>query len=797
MVSAMDQPQDHAGGRPEHPGEPSGEHSGDRPAEHPARPAPALPAPPPHPAAPCCPASADAGAVEHPGDLPDDEHGRTDGPPGTGPGDSGALPGGDGDFGACSGAGPGRDPGGRSGVESGGAPGRSGSGPGRYPGALPGSGTGRDLGGPPGSGAHLGGPPGVGVHPGDPRDAGLGAVPPGARGGARAAGHPAGHPADRTAGSAAEHAAPQAPSRPGEAPRSAAPPRSAGSPLSGGSPLSADVPPTAGSPGPDGSSPSAGSPPASAPRPPAPHPSGGAPDGAFDEPPGGMPEDPADGSGPGSASPVRPDAGSPVRVGGPSSRPSVPRSPRAFPTPLPLPLLVTLLGCLVLGVVLMLLPAPSGEVGSAAPVPAPGAEAEAAVAAGTPAAPSALTALIGERERHLRARPKDAEAWAVLGAAYVERGLRAARPEDFPRAERALRTALELKRGAPAMAGLAALANARRDFPEARRWAERARKAAPRQGAAYAALIEACTGLGDAKCAGRALERWQELREDPQVRARAAAVYRDLGWREDAAAQVSDAVAAARTPAERAAYAEQAGRLAWERGDLERATGWFRLALGEDREQGAAWAGLARVLAAQGRPKEAARAWGRALALRPDPEYALELGEWEEARGRVGEARAAYARMREGVRRAEAHGVNGGLLLGRYEADHGDPETAVRLLREEWRRQPSTEAADALGWALHRAGRAREALGYAVRATDSARGGGVRSALFAYHRALIERELGRTGAARRHLREALVVNPRFSPLRSPLAQAALRDLGEPDVHDLPEDVTPPEGGASA
>ncbi|MBZ9638504.1 hypothetical protein K8369_03585, partial [Streptomyces sp. PSKA30] len=122
----------------------------------------------------------------------------------------------------------------------------------------------------------------------------------------------------------------------------------------------------------------------------------------------------------------------------------------------------------------------------------------------------------------------------------------------------------------------------------------------------------------------------------------------------------------------------------------------------------------------------------------------------------------------------------GGLVFGRFEADHGDPGAAVGRLRAEWRRQPGLAVADALGWALHRAGEHEEALWFAERATNREHGGEVRSALYSYHRGMIERELGLDGPARRHLREALRINPYFSPLHVPVAEAALGELGEPD-----------------
>ena len=446
-------------------------------------------------------------------------------------------------------------------------------------------------------------------------------------------------------------------------------------------------------------------------------------------------------------------------------------------------------GCAVLGTTLMLLP--PEPPATRAPAPAPGAQALSAVAAGVPAALPDLAVLIGERESHVRRHPRDARSWAVLGTAYVEQGRRTADPAYFPRADAALRTALKVSGSkasgdrAEALGGLAALANARRDFRAARTWGEAARKLEPKRWTTYPPLIDACTGLGDYKAAGRALERLTELRSGPAVMARAAAVYRDRGWREDAAAQLSDAAAGAEAPAERAAYLERAGQLAWERGEREDALRHFQEAVRLDPDQRAAQAGQGRALAALGRTTEALNAYRMALAKQPLPQYALELGELYESLGLGQAARVQYDLLRAKVSGAAAAGVDEELVLGRFEADHGDPAAAVRRLRAEWRRQPGIEVADALGWALLRAGAAKEALRYAAVATDKVHGGGVRSALYAYHRGLIERELEQYGPARRHLQEALRINPYFSPLGARAAREALAGLGEVPDEDVP------------
>ncbi|MFC9912641.1 tetratricopeptide repeat protein [Streptomyces sp. NPDC127197] len=440
----------------------------------------------------------------------------------------------------------------------------------------------------------------------------------------------------------------------------------------------------------------------------------------------------------------------------------------------------SLVGCLFVAGVLVLRPDRPNR--PQRPAPRPAVPAMTAVANGVPAALDDLEALIGDREARLRARPADARSWAVLGAAYVQQGRRTADATNYPKAEQALRMSLKVRpRGnVDALNGMAALANARRDFRTARKWAQDALKADPKRWTTYPQLIDAYTGLGDYKASRRTLERLQELHSGPAVMARAAGVYWDRGWREDAAATLSDAAAAAASPAERAAWLERAGQLAWERGDLKVALRYFEEAVRLDPDQRAAQAGQGRVLAALGRTAQALSAYRVALDKQPSPGYALELGELYESLGLQEAAGVQFERLRSQVHSAAEGGVDEELMLGRFEADHGDPEAAVERLRAEWRRQPGLAVADALGWALHRAGEHEEALWFAERATNREHGGEVRSALYSYHRGMIEKELGLDGPARRHLREALRINPYFSPLHVPVAEAALGELGEPD-----------------
>ncbi|MEU1268988.1 tetratricopeptide repeat protein [Streptomyces sp. NPDC005799] len=461
-------------------------------------------------------------------------------------------------------------------------------------------------------------------------------------------------------------------------------------------------------------------------------------------------------------------------------------------------LIAAVAGCAVLGGVLALWPweRPAAHRPVA---PAPGAQALTAVTTGVPAGLPELAALIETRQARVRARPADAVSWAVLGSAYVERGRRTADAADYPRAEQALETSLRVRPSgnAEALDGMAALANARHDFLSARMWGEAALKLAPKRWTTYPLLMDAYTGLGDYKATKKTLDRLLELRTGPAVQARAAGVYRDRGWREDAAAALTDAAAAARSPAERAQWLERTGQLAFERGDLQDALRHFQEAVRVDPDQRAAQAGQGRTMAAMGRTTEALSAYQVALEKQPCPQYALELGELYESLGLGQAARVEYDQVRALVREDRSGGVDDELVLGVTETDHGDPATAVRRLRAEYARQPGIAVADALGWALHRAGHDKEALRYATVATDKAHGGGVRSALYSYHRGMIERTLGQDGSARLDLTEALRINPYFSPLNVPVARSALAGLGEPPDEPVPTARATPVGTEGA
>ena len=154
-------------------------------------------------------------------------------------------------------------------------------------------------------------------------------------------------------------------------------------------------------------------------------------------------------------------------------------------------------------------------------------------------------------------------------------------------------------------------------------------------------------------------------------------------------------------------------------------------------------------------------------------QYLVEHAELLQSLGRDEEADAQLAVVRTSNRLLEAAGSVVDLETALFEADHGDPARAVELAQRAYDERPGTFTADALGWALHAAGRDADALPL----LDESLALGLRRASFLHHRGTVLAALGRTDDARRDLTEALATDPFFSIPGAADARATLARLG--------------------
>ncbi|EST32779.1 hypothetical protein N566_19780, partial [Streptomycetaceae bacterium MP113-05] len=340
-------------------------------------------------------------------------------------------------------------------------------------------------------------------------------------------------------------------------------------------------------------------------------------------------------------------------------------------------------------------------------------------------------------------------------------------------AGRALRRSLSLKPQGnyPAAVGQGRLANARHEFGRGRAYGKRATRMAPDRPDGYAVLADAEIQLGNYGAARRAVQRLLDLAPASAAYGRAAYDLQTHGRNEDAAIALRRAEEAADSPEESAYAIARAGDLAWSEGELGSAARHFERALRRRPGHPYALAGQARVRAAQGETSSALRAYQRLTDRVPTPQFLLEHLEARMAADESESAEARTVRSALDAQIALARADKGPVdpHLARYAADHGDPDTAVALMRREARASDSVIVADALGWALHRAGHDEEALGWMREAART----GWRNPLFHCHRGAVEKALGMPEGDR-HLAAGRKLNPHVWPCRSAREEAAGR-----------------------
>lgn len=375
----------------------------------------------------------------------------------------------------------------------------------------------------------------------------------------------------------------------------------------------------------------------------------------------------------------------------------------------------------------------------------------------------------------LRENPDNVTVASTLGLALLQRVRETGDVSLYGQAEQVLQTALSHDpRSLDALIGMGSLANARHQFSEALTWGEKARDVSPYRAAVYGVITDALTELGRYEEAAAAADKMVKTRPDLASYSRVA-YQRELRGNIAGAAQALElAISAGGSVTEHTVWTQvQLGNLAFNTGDLERASAIYTRAIAISPNDAYAQAGLARVAAAQGEIDSAIATYSQIVTRLPLPEFVIALGELYEASGEMTKANQQYDLVRAMQKLNAGAGMDVDLELALFEADHGgDPQQALAMARTAYKHRPSIHAADALAWALGHAGQPAEAARYSAEALQL---GTIDAAMY-YRAGVIAQANGDDGAARNYLTRALDINPHFSVLHAPSAQAMLAQL---------------------
>jgi tetratricopeptide (TPR) repeat protein len=389
--------------------------------------------------------------------------------------------------------------------------------------------------------------------------------------------------------------------------------------------------------------------------------------------------------------------------------------------------------------------------------------------------PAATTAQKIEVLRaQVRQSPSDPKGYVDLGSAYLARYGETEDPAFYPKARQAFETALNLSpNDYSVLSGAAQLELSQHHFRRGLALAEQARRINPATVEIDGMITDAQIELGRYAAAADTLQRYVGRRPELGSYARIS-YFRELHG--DLGGAVTAMRLAAAASGDRSADSVFAttllGKLRADRGDYAAAEATFRRVLSLDPSNPDARLGLAGIEAGGGNTGAALdlyRAVQRDIAA---PDHAILLGEAEQAAGHPAAAAQAYQEARAAFEREESVGINTTTERAVFEADHGDPATAVAYGRRAWRLTPSVRAADAYSWALSTAGRHRAAL----RFSDHAMRLGSRDPAFLYHAGIVAFRAGQQDRARAFLGRLVAQSPGFSPLDGPHAQRVLDRL---------------------
>jgi tetratricopeptide (TPR) repeat protein len=380
---------------------------------------------------------------------------------------------------------------------------------------------------------------------------------------------------------------------------------------------------------------------------------------------------------------------------------------------------------------------------------------------GSPAQPTSQSATSLSVQAIARAReivagnPKDAGAYAALGAALCHQADETSNSLLYSDADEALNKALEISPdNFEAKKAKVCVELGRHEFTRAREQAMILNKRIPDDIMVYGLLVDANSALGNYPEAEDAAQWMLRLRPGNTPAFLHAADLREVFGEQQGALQLLKLVLDASSPADaygRAVLLTRMARINLEIGELASAQELIDAALVLQPDDPHSLLVMAQLRLQQGRPAEAVQLLRRSYKTLPRSQTLYALAEAMETAKMPEEARTTFA---EFERRAVAESSlpdNANRELIFYYADHADRAAkALQTGEQEIARRQDVHTLDAYAWALYKNGRYPEAK----KRMNTILKVGTREASIFRHAGEIELKLGNTTRAEGYFRAA-------------------------------------------
>jgi tetratricopeptide (TPR) repeat protein len=423
-----------------------------------------------------------------------------------------------------------------------------------------------------------------------------------------------------------------------------------------------------------------------------------------------------------------------------------------------------------------------GEMSHAAPAFAPVPEALL-----TPQ-PTGTDRLIHNAQGTVGRNPKDAQAYAGLGAAYFQRARETGDVSDYQQAEESLTKSLDLVSvdfsADAALGTMAEVCMGEHRFDDALMYSQKALSLGTGDVSPFAIVGDAYADMGEYDKAAVAYGR---LTPRDMTLAPRAAYARDsrLSYLKFIAGDTPAAIGLMKTAITEGVEAQlQSENLAWlyyelgeyetQAGDAASADAAYLAALNTHLGDYRALAALGKLRANNGRYAEAIVLYQRAIAVVPMPIFIAELGDLYAKQGNQVEAQKQYALVEYIGLLGHINQVLHNRDLALFYADHDvKVGEALDLAQKELEVRRDVYTWDALAWALYKNGKLTDA----AKASEKAMQFGTRDSILLFHAGMIAQAQGQAEKARAELKEALDINPHFHLIYADAAHAQLATLG--------------------
>lgn len=362
----------------------------------------------------------------------------------------------------------------------------------------------------------------------------------------------------------------------------------------------------------------------------------------------------------------------------------------------------------------------------------------------------------------LEARKLDpsSDYWTVLGRAWIRKARETQDPGYFQNAAAVARVILDADQASVLGLGLRAQVELNRhDFREARDTASAILSRKDDDLVALGVLADATLELGEVEESEKAVQRMLSLKPNLASYIRASYLKwlrHDSKGAKEAARLAIDAGNDRSDPEPLAWTLVQAAMIFWQQGDVDGAEAGFAKALGTFADFPPALVGKGRVALARGDGKLAVSYLEKAYRLSPLADTAWALVDAQTMAGDLDSAKKTQATLEKTGKLADPR------TLGVFWATRKEhTEEALTLLTEERKHRGDLATLDGLAWALHRAGRDKEALVE----SDRARRLGTIEAPLLFHAGAIRLALGgaHTAEGKKLLREASALRRALDP----------------------------------